>query len=150
MNPPRLERLRELFEERIAFNKVLGLKLVELADGKAKLTFPMKPELIGNFTMGILHGGAISAALDVVGGMAVQASFKDTDPFFSMGTVDMRIDYLRPGEGTQFTATGQVMRPGRILCATRMELYNERDELLAMGTAIYRVAAKAEFKLPNS
>lgn len=150
MNPMRLERLRELFEERIAFNKVLGLKLVEAADGRAKLEFPMKPELVGNFTLGILHGGVISAALDVVGSLAIQAGFRDDDPFYAMGTVDMRIDFLRPGKGRLFTATGQVMRPGHILSSTRMELVNEHGELLSMGTAIYRVTAKADFKLPGA
>jgi uncharacterized protein (TIGR00369 family) len=149
MNPERLERLREIFEERIAFNKVLGLKLLEAHDGKAKLEFPFRPELIGNYNMGILHGGVISAVLDVVGGAAVQASFKDEDPFYSMGTVDLRTDFLRPGKGQRFIATGQVMRPGRILCSTRMELVNENGELLAIGTAIYRVTAKEEFKLVN-
>ena len=149
MNPKRFERLREVFEERIVFNKVLGLKVLEAHEGKAKLEFPLKPDLIGNFTMGILHGGVISAALDVVGGLAVQASFKDEDPFYSMGTVDMRVDFLLPGKGERFIATGQVMRPGRNLCSTRMELVNEKGELLAIGTAIYRVTAKAEFKLFN-
>ena len=149
MNPKRLEQLRELFEERIVFNKVIGLKLLEAGDGKAKMEFPLRPELIGNFHMGILHGGVVSEALDVVGGAAVQASFKDEDPFYSMGTVDMRVDFLRPGKGKRFVATGQVMRPGRILCSTRMELVNEEGELLAIGTAIYRVTSKEEFRLVN-
>jgi uncharacterized protein (TIGR00369 family) len=147
MNAVRLALLRELFEERIPFNKVLGLKLVEIGEGKAKMEFPLKPDLIGNFNQGILHGGVVSAVLDVIGGAAVQASFKDDDPFYSMGTVDIRVDYLRPGKGRRFLATGQVMRPGRILCSTRMELYNEENLLLAIGTAIYRVTAKDEFRL---
>ena len=149
MNPHRLALLRELFEERIVFNKVLGLKLVEADAGRGRMEFPMKPELVGNFSLGILHGGVISSALDVVGGLAVQASFKDDDPFFGMGTVDMRVDFLRPGKGQRFVVTGQVMRPGRHLCSTRMELVNETGELLAIGTAIYRVTAKAEFSPVN-
>jgi len=146
MNPARLELLRGLFEERIVFNKVLGLKLVEAGGGKGRLEFPFKEELVGNFTLGILHGGVISSVLDVAGGLAVQASFKDGDPFYAMGTVDLRIDFLRPGKGRHFTATGEVMRPGRFLCATRMELFNETGELLAMGQAVYRVTAKDGFR----
>jgi uncharacterized protein (TIGR00369 family) len=145
MTSPRRELLRQLFEERIPFNRVLGLKLLEADNGKSKLEFPFKEDLIGNFALGILHGGVISAVLDVAGGCAVQASFKEEDPFYSMGTVDMRIDFLRPGKGERFIATGQVMRPGRILSTTRMELVNEKGELLAIGQAVYRVTAKEGF-----
>lgn len=146
MHPTRLEMLRTLFEERIAFNKVLGLKLVEAGGGKSRLEFPFKEELVGNFTLGILHGGVIGSALDVAGGLAVQASFTDEEPFYAMGTVDMRIDFLRPGKGRHFVATGQVMRPGRILYSTRMELVNETGELLAISQAIYRVTTKGGFQ----
>jgi uncharacterized protein (TIGR00369 family) len=146
MQRTRLDILREIFDERIAFNKVLGLKLVEASGGKSRLEFAFKEELVGNFMLRILHGGVICSALDVAGGLAVQASFKDDDPFYAMGTVDMRIDFLRPGKGERFVATGQVMRPGRILCATRMELVNETGELLAMGQAVYRVTANVGFR----
>jgi uncharacterized protein (TIGR00369 family) len=146
MHPTRLEMLRDVFEQRIPFNRVLGLKLVEAGDGKCRLEFPFKEDLVGNFILGILHGGVIGSALDVAGGMAVQASFADDDPFYAMGTVDMRIDFLRPGKGRHFVATGQVMRPGRVLCATRMELVNETGELLAIGQAVYRVTTKGGFQ----
>jgi uncharacterized protein (TIGR00369 family) len=146
MPSSRLDLLREIFEQRIAFNKVLGLSLIEAGGGKARLEFPFKEELVGNFTLGILHGGVISSALDVAGGLAVQASFADEDPFYAMGTVDMRIDFLRPGKGLRFVATGQVMRPGRILYSTRMELVNETGELLAIGQAVYRVTTKGGFQ----
>ena len=142
----RMELLRNLCEERIPFNKIIGLRLLEAAEGKAKLEFDFKNDLIGNFSLGILHGGVISSALDVAGGFAVQAHFNDDDPFYAMGTVDMRIDFLRPGKGERFTATGQVMRPGRILSTTRMELVNEAGDLLAIGQAVYRVTAKSGFQ----
>ncbi len=149
MNPKRFAILRDIFEERVVFNKVLGLKLLAASDGRGRIEFEFKPELVGNFNMRILHGGVISTALDVVGAIAVQASFKDDAPIYSMGTVDLRTDFLRPGHGTRFVATGQVMRPGRILCSTRMELVNEAEELIAIGTGIYRVTSKEEFASVN-
>jgi uncharacterized protein (TIGR00369 family) len=149
MDAKRFALLREVFEQRIVFNKVLGLEITEAADGKAALRFPMKPELVGNYNMGILHGGVISSALDVVGAAAVVAGFPPGTPMYSMGTVDMRVDFLRPGQGKYFVATGNVMRHGRILSSTRMELVNDAGELIATGTAVYRVTAKDEFKLVN-
>lgn len=146
MPPTHFEMLRKIFEERIAFNKVLGLKVLEAGNGKSKLEFPFKADLVGNFMLGILHGGVISSVLDVAGGLAVQTSFGDDAPFYAMGTVDMRIDFLLPGKGERFVATGTVMRPGRILSTTRMELINEAGELLAIGQAVYRVSAKEGFR----
>lgn len=149
MTPKRYAALKEIFEERIAFNKVLGLHIVSAGEGKATLRFEMKPELVGNFNMGILHGGVISSVLDVAGGAAVIAGFPEESPMYSMGTVDMRIDFLSPGKGKAFVATGTVMRHGRILSSTRMELVNEEGTLIATGAAVYRVTAKEEFKLVN-
>ena len=68
---------------------------------------------------------------------------------YGMGTVDLRVDYLRPGSGAYFIATGQVMRPGRILSASRMELYNDTEDLIAIGTAIYRASRKTKESPPN-
>jgi uncharacterized protein (TIGR00369 family) len=150
MADPRFERFQHLIEEGIPFNRLLGLKLEELADGCAQARFEYKPELVGNPITRVLHGGVISAVLDVIGACAVMSTFTDTtSPLQGMGTVDMRIDFLRPGAGRHFIATGQVMRPGRILCASRMELHNDEAELIAMGTAVYRVSRKPEDAPPN-
>lgn len=149
MDPKRLAALKEVFEQKIVFNKVLGLEIIHAGDGRASLRFDMKPDLVGNYNMGILHGGVISSALDVVGAVAVIAGFPEGSPLYSMGTVDMRVDFLSPGKGRQFIATGTVMRHGRILSSTRMELVNDEGSLIATGAAIYRVTAKDEFKLVN-
>jgi len=74
--------------------------------------------LIGNYQSGILHGDVISAALDVIGAGAVLCVFLQEGPLPGIGTVDLRIDYLRPADGAYFLCTGQVMRPGRILAST--------------------------------
>jgi acyl-coenzyme A thioesterase PaaI-like protein len=44
----------------------------------------------------------------------------------TMGTVDMRVDYLRPGRGERFIATAMIIRKGSKLVVCRMELHNEK------------------------
>jgi uncharacterized protein (TIGR00369 family) len=149
MDARKFEVMRRLMEEQIPFNKLIGLQVIDAEGGKASLRFDFREELVGNFKMGILHGGVIAAALDVVGGAAVISGFQAGEPLKGMGTVDLRIDYLRPGNGKQFVATGLVMRQGRILSSTRMELHNEQGELIAIGAAIYRVSIKDEYVLMN-
>lgn len=145
MDPKKFAQMQKLMEEGIPFNRVLGLKVIAGESGKATIEFAFRPELVGNFKMGILHGGVIAAVLDVVGGAAVIAGFDDEEPLHGMGTVDLRVDFLRPGQGKSFLATGQVMRLGRILSSTRMELHNDAGTLIATGAAIYRTSIKDEY-----
>ena len=60
-------------------------------------------------------------------------------PIGRLGTIDMRIDFLRPGVGQEFIASARVMRAGRTVAVTRMELHNEEGVLIAVGTGAYVV-----------
>ena len=136
--------LKRVMEHHIAFNKHLGLK-VESFDAEApKLGFEMRPELVGNPLRQILHGGVISAALDVAGGFAIMLSLAGDEAitpasFPNMGTIDLRVDYLRPGRGKYFIATARIVRKGSRIAVTHMELHNDAGELIATGGAAYAV-----------
>jgi uncharacterized protein (TIGR00369 family) len=144
----RIEELRELFhqiEDLIPFNRYLGLHAESLDENGAVVHLDMRDELVGNFQHGILHGGVISATLDVVGGMAAmvtavlrEKSIEDSiQKLRPTSTIDLRVDYLRPGSGKRFIARGFTLRAGSRVAVTRMELHNEKDELLAVGTGTY-------------
>ena len=147
--PEALRALRHTFEEGIPFNKHLGFKVSELNLERVVLSWDMQPEQVGNFTRGILHGGVTSAALDATGGLvAVINALKRLDAqspeeqsavLSKIGTIDLRVDFLRRGAGEHFRATGYVLRTGSRVAVTRMELHNEEDELLATGTGTYIV-----------
>ena len=147
MSKDKFEQMRRLVEEIIPFNRILGLKLIDADGGKASLRFDFRDDLVGNFKMGILHGGVISSVLDVAGAVAVISSIEGDEPLKGLSTVDLRIDFLLPGGGNHFIATGHVMRPGRTLASTRMELRNDDDKLIAIGSAVYRVSTKDEYIL---
>lgn len=142
--------LRELFEHRLAFNELLGLKVVSLAPEKPQLGFAMRRELIGNFVQGRLHGGVISATLDTVGGLAVAVAIAEkhcdedasqiAQRFHRVGTIDLRVDYLRPGIGQRFLASATVIRLGGRIASVQMMLENEAGTLIATGSAAYVVA----------
>lgn len=133
----------------LPFNRLLGLKVSHLKSDGAGLKFTMKDDLIGNPVHGILHGGVISAVLDATGGMTATASAVERmqglssgeieDWIARIGTIDMRVDYLRPGRGLAFTSTGTIMRTGRKVAVTRMELLNQDNLLIAVGTGAYIV-----------
>jgi uncharacterized protein (TIGR00369 family) len=133
--------------DNLPFNRLLGLSVSFLKIDAAGFGFPMHNDLIGNAVQGILHGGVISAVLDATGGMTATASavermrglsFEEVfDRIARIGTIDMRVDYLRPGRGTKFYSSGTVMRTGRKVAVTRMELKNSEDIMIAVGTGAY-------------
>src|SRR3954452_20704364 len=140
------KKLRQVFEEAVAFNRVLGLKVESLDVEMPKLRFDMKPELIGNPRRQILHGGVISAVLDVAAGFEVHfavAKLHDQDPhrgdFPNIGTIDLRVDYLRPGRGKFFIASARVVRLGNRVAVAYTEMTNDEGELIATGGAAYMV-----------
>jgi len=136
--------MRKVMEQHIAFNKHLGLKVESFDPQAPKLRFDMRPELVGNPARQILHGGVISATLDVAGGFAIMLSLAADmtgipTSFPNMGTIDLRVDYLRPGRGKHFVATARIVRKGKRIAVTHMELHNDAGELIATGGAAYVV-----------
>ncbi len=135
------------FFERIPFNKLVGMELVYVGKDRVDIKLNMKPELIGNYIHGNLHGGVISSVLDVAGGcIAVVGAYERTkgqpeekrqEVLSKIGTIDMRVDYLRPGRGAWFLATARVLRTGNKVAVTRMELHNDQDDVIALGTGTY-------------
>jgi acyl-coenzyme A thioesterase PaaI-like protein len=49
---------------------VLGLKVLSVKPGDVRGRIDMRPELVGHYAYGRLHGGVISATLDAMGGLA--------------------------------------------------------------------------------
>jgi uncharacterized protein (TIGR00369 family) len=148
--PEFIDKLKEIFEERIVFNQVLGLKIDTLGEDEVTGHIDMRPELIGHFAHQRLHGGVISATLDAMGGLAVMAAIgarhMDEAPmqrlvrFGKLGTIDLRIDYLRPGIGERFVLKAQVMRLGSRVASTRMEFLGDDGKLLSTGAGAYIVS----------
>ena len=137
------------FVEKTPFNQVLGMEIEWVKTESICLKFDMKEALLGNAFRGLLHGGVIASILDVAGGVAAffslrhklkgQSLEKAAQSFSKFGTIDLRIDYLRPGIGESFKATGSILRTGSKVAVARMEMHNEKGRLLATGTGSYMV-----------
>ena len=141
--------LTDLIEHRITFNQVLGLKVQQLLP-QLLLRFEMRPDLVGHAHYGRLHGGVISAALDGLGGGAIMVGLGERHPhetaeqvmhrFLRIGTIDLRVDFLRPGLGSHFIASAEVTRLGGRVGSTQMRLHNDNGELIATAAAAYIVS----------
>jgi uncharacterized protein (TIGR00369 family) len=132
----------DLVAHRITFNQVLGLRLIEPGPGAPVIRFDMQPQLVGHFLYGRLHGGVISMALMV----AIAEKHCDETAeqvmhrFGRMGTIDLRVDFLRQGIGEHFLATAEVTRLGGRVGSTQMRLSNNAGDLIATAAAAYIVS----------
>jgi uncharacterized protein (TIGR00369 family) len=148
--PEFIAGLTRIFEESIVFNTVLGLKIASITPQRVTAHIAMRPDLVGHFSHNRIHGGVISAGLDAMGGLAVMAaigarhmdepSAQRLHRFGKLGTIDLRIDYLRPGIGERFELRAEVMRLGSRVASTRMEFLGADGKLLSTGAAAYIVS----------
>lgn len=138
-----------LIEHQITFNQVLGLKVMSLRPG-LQLRFDMRSELVGHHMYGRLHGGVIASTLDAIGGCALMVAMVDKHPadsveqamgrFSKLGTIDMRVDFLRPGLGEHFLASAEVTRLGGRVGSTLMRLHSDQNMLVATAAGSYIVS----------
>lgn len=146
-----LERAVHLiFEEKVPFNHLLGIKVQDIAEDSVRVKFEMRDDFVGHFVHRVLHGGVTASVLDVTGGLAAFVGSlnkvrhlpfdEQVQRFNNLGTIDLRIDYLRPGRGQWFLATGYILRIGTKVAVTRMELHNDDNNLIAVGTGAYTVS----------
>ena len=148
--PEYLEGFRQIYEEKIVFNQTLGLKLVSIRPEGVEARIDMRHALVGHFAYNRIHGGVISAALDAIGSAAVMAALaakhmdeapaKRLERFAKLGTIDLRIDYLRPGIGEHFTIHAEALRVGSRVGTSRMEFRGPDGTLMSAGAAAYIVS----------
>jgi uncharacterized protein (TIGR00369 family) len=142
--------LKAIFEEKIVFNQFLGLKIISLKAERVTARIDMRHELVGHPAYNRLHGGVISAGLDAMGALAVMTAIgarhmnetpaQRLQRFYKLGTIDLRVDYLRPGIGEYFELRAEVLRLGSRVASTRMEFLGADGQLLSAAAAAYIVS----------
>ena len=145
-----LEEFRQIYEEKIVFNRLLGLKLVSVTPDEVEARIEMRPDLVGHYAYNRIHGGVISAVLDAIGSAAVMACLASKhmkespqvrlERFAKLGTSDLRVDYLRPGIGEYFTIHARALRVGTRVGTSRMEFCGPDGMLMSTGTGAYIVS----------
>lgn len=133
------ELLITFFRRQIPFNAVLGLEVDELGEGFARIRVPFRPELVGDPVRPALHGGVLSATIDATGGAA---AFTLVDlPGDRLSTIDLRVDYLRPGELKDVVCEGTVTRMGNRVASVDVVCFHPEasERLIATGKGVYSV-----------
>ena len=109
--------------ESLPHNAKLGIHMVEIAFGTCTTCIECRPELVGDPTRGVLHGGVVTTLIDATAGAAV---YSTVDPMTPIVTLDMRIDYLRPTEpDKRLYASAELYRLTRRIAFVRASAYQD-------------------------
>lgn len=78
------------------------------------------------------HGGAIAALIDVVGDFAIGMLVGGGVP-----TMNLRIDYLRPGIGDYLDGKAVVRKTGKSAAVVDIDIHCPQGKLVAIGRGTY-------------
>lgn len=113
-------RVRASFA-RQPFMATIGAVLGAVTPGRAEVVLPYGDHLTQQ--LGYFHGGAVGAIADTAGGYAAYSLFP---PDSTVLTVEYKINIMAPGQGERLVAIGEVVRAGRTLTITRVEVFADQ------------------------
>ena len=129
---------KRVIEEGIPFNRFIGLKIVDAKEGFVVLKITFRPEFVGDPRRPALHGGLTSMILDSVGGAAGMTTLRSTKD--RLATIDLRVDYLQPGDPEDLFAEGKIVKSGNRIIFTEMVAFQgEHKRIVAEGRGVYHV-----------
>ena len=124
--PDEIERLKKLGKDEPVAS-FLGMKLVELSPGFARVSMAMKPEYI-NFN-GMIFGGIVSSVAD-------QAFAYATNSVITPNVAtQFNIHYIAAArEKDELTAECRVLKSGKRVCISEIKVTNQAGKLIATAT----------------
>ncbi|MDP3661127.1 PaaI family thioesterase [Phenylobacterium sp.] len=115
--PERLAR----FISRVPYIAFLGMR-AELAGDEMTAILPYSPHLIGNTKLPALHGGVLGAFMELT---ALAQLVVDEPGGRTPKTIDITIEYLRPGRPVTLYARADVRKVGRRVANVHVEAWQD-------------------------
>ena len=133
--PPNLKRaLLEKVRSKQAFWKHLGIDLLDVKKGWAKLRLPFSEKLL--HPLGIVHGGAIFSLADSAVAMALLGLVGKDEEFT---TVEMKINYVSSFKRGEIIAEASILNKGNRIALGDVEIHDDRGRLVAKSLATYLI-----------
>ena len=123
---------------RSSFIAFMGLEVLEADPERQEVSMrmAMRPEFERGPGSKQWHGGPIAALIDTVGDYALVMMLRRPLP-----TINFRVDYLRPAIDTALTATARVRRAGKSVGVVDVDVFDDKQNLVAIGRATYSTLA---------
>lgn len=119
------------------YQRFLGLEFFRYEEGLVEISMPFRQEFLREDGSDWLHGGIVSALIDIAGDYAVFSKTGGDVP-----TLDLRIDYLRPTKRGRLTAIARTVKVGRRVSVADVEVKDEQGQVVAIGRGLYATPAQ--------
>jgi uncharacterized protein (TIGR00369 family) len=116
----------------MAFEHSLALRQVRKHRDGVTVDFPLRDEFLNG--TGVLHGGVIAAIADEAAWHALVHAHNGRR---EMTTTELKVNYLRPMVGKKVVARAYVLRAGKTLSVTRVDLFDAQKRLSAIAIVTY-------------
>jgi len=127
--------LRQRFET-VPFHATLGLRVEAIDTDRVLLRVPFKDEIANPGRA--LHGGVAASAIDIAGALAAWSGVEGAGAL-EAGTIDLSVDYLAAAIGEDIVATAEVLRRGKELVYSDVDVRNDAGKRIARGLVTYRL-----------
>jgi len=140
----RCEAIRASFD-RQGFLASMSARITELSAGRCSIEMPFAASVSQQH--GFFHGGSVGALGDTAGGYAAMTLMADG---VEVLTLEYKINFLRPASGEMLVAEGTVLRAGRSVTITRVDVFALRgdERVLCAGLQQSIVPAPAREGVP--
>jgi len=107
---------------RQGFLRGMDARLASVEFGRCEIGMPFSD--VVKQQHGFFHGGAVGALADTAGGYAAMTTARDLSEVL---TVEYKINFMQPARGQMLIAEGTVLRAGRRLVTTRVDVFATDD-----------------------
>jgi uncharacterized protein (TIGR00369 family) len=128
-----LTEIRERVESS-AFHRWMGMAVAEASRGEVTVTLDASPQHAN--LQGLIHGGLLATLADTSMGLAVRTQ---VEPGRRHVTIQLGINYLRPGRPGRLEARGRTLRVGNQIAYAEADVLDESGRLLARAHGTYSV-----------
>jgi len=129
-HPLTLEQTRALIPQ-MPFNHHLGLKVTRMYKDGLTLECELRPEMANGH--GTLHGGVTATLIDAAVGMGIIARAGGR----LAGTVDLHVNFIRPGVDGSFRCRSRILKAGKTLAFGEAVVRDRQGHVVATGAATY-------------
>lgn len=141
MNPI-LDDLNKKYVARTPHMRDIGMRITGVDRARGTMVLPARPDWLGDPARGLLHPGPLTVLADSACGLAVGAALDKRTPY---ATLDLRMDYLRPGGPEQdVTCEAECYRVTRSVAFIRADVWQaDRSQPIATATASFMLSTPA-------
>ncbi len=136
-NELKFNLLKQAFENQMPANKYLGLKILELKNGFAKIHIPFKEEFIGDYLQKRWHGGIQASIADSAGGIVALTCMQNFND--KVNTIDIRVDYLNGTEPKDLFAEAEILKNGKRIIKVDVKLYHTKEKIIAVARCAFSI-----------